>query len=305
MTDDNEVLVEKVRELEAQKPGQTNEANTAEILNEKRYLSEPMSAEEARGQMASRSRRWFIGSGAIGLATFFGWRYLLSDETKAMLVQRKDRLLRNTLEFNKRVSQFFYRPSRLSPEFPPERIGQRRVNGFAGMEKELDASTWSLSIGGLHGRSDDLIISLDDIKALPRVEMITELKCIEGWSNVVHWAGARFSDFAARYLPKTIDGSEPNIAADPEKLVPYVSITTPDNGYFVGWDMPSILHPQTLLAYEMNGEPLLPEHGAPLRIASPTKYGIKLIKRIGRIEFTAERPRDYWAENGYDWYAGH
>ena len=69
--------------------------------------------------------------------------------------------------------------------------------------------------------------------------------------------------------------------------------------------MPSILHPQTLLAYEINGTPLPLEHGAPLRIASPTKYGIKQIKRIGRIEFTDERPKDYWAERGYDWYSGH
>jgi DMSO/TMAO reductase YedYZ molybdopterin-dependent catalytic subunit len=65
------------------------------------------------------------------------------------------------------------------------------------------------------------------------------------------------------------------------------------------------MHPQTLLVYEMNGAPLRPEHGAPLRLASPTKYGIKQIKRIGRIEFTAERPRDFWAESGYDWYSGH
>jgi DMSO/TMAO reductase YedYZ molybdopterin-dependent catalytic subunit len=65
------------------------------------------------------------------------------------------------------------------------------------------------------------------------------------------------------------------------------------------------MHPQTLLAYEINGAPLTVEHGAPLRLASATKYGIKQIKRIGRIEFTAERPRDFWAdEYGYDWYAG-
>ncbi len=79
---------------------------------------------------------------------------------------------------------------------------------------------------------------------------------------------------------------------------------TPDEKYYVGWDIEAIMHPQTLLAYEMNGAPLTNEHGAPLRLASPTKYGIKQIKRIGSIEFTNERPRDYWAENGYDWYAG-
>ena len=91
----------------------------------------------------------------------------------------------------------------------------------------------------------------------------------------------------------------------PENLARYVSLVTPDESYYVGWDMPSILHPQTLLAYEMNGSPLTMEHGAPLRLATATKYGIKQIKRIGRIEFTDERPADYWAERGYDWYSGH
>jgi DMSO/TMAO reductase YedYZ molybdopterin-dependent catalytic subunit len=68
--------------------------------------------------------------------------------------------------------------------------------------------------------------------------------------------------------------------------------------------MPSALHPQTLLAYEMNGAPLTDKHGAPLRLVMPVKYGIKNIKRIGRIEYTNERPADYWAEQGYDYYSG-
>jgi DMSO/TMAO reductase YedYZ molybdopterin-dependent catalytic subunit len=64
------------------------------------------------------------------------------------------------------------------------------------------------------------------------------------------------------------------------------------------------LHPQTLLAYEMNGQPLSPDHGAPLRLVTPLKYGIKQIKQIGRITYTNARPRDYWHEQGYDYYAG-
>ena len=79
---------------------------------------------------------------------------------------------------------------------------------------------------------------------------------------------------------------------------------TPNKEYYVGVDMPSALHPQTLLAYEMNGAPLTDDHGAPLRLMTPVKYGIKNIKRIGSIEFTTTRPDDYWAERGYDWYAG-
>jgi DMSO/TMAO reductase YedYZ molybdopterin-dependent catalytic subunit len=68
--------------------------------------------------------------------------------------------------------------------------------------------------------------------------------------------------------------------------------------------MKSALHPQTLLCYEMNGSPLEDEHGAPLRLVMPVKYGIKNIKRIGLIRYTNERPEDYWAEQGYDWFAG-
>ncbi len=84
--------------------------------------------------------------------------------------------------------------------------------------------------------------TLDNIRALPRVEITTELKCIEGWSEVVHWAGARFADFADRYAPAT-PGS-------------YVGLETPDGGYYVGLDMESARHPQTLLCYEMDGKPL-------------------------------------------------
>src|SRR5205085_5035712 len=101
------------------------------------------------------------------------------------------------------------------------------------------------------------------------------------------------------------NGTAPDVKGRPGDLLPYVSIETPDRGYYVGLEMASALHPQTLLCYEMNGQPLTPEHGAPLRLVVPVKYGIKNIKRIGTIRFTARRPADYWAENGYDWYAGH
>ncbi len=150
-----------------------------------------------------------------------------------------------------------------------------------------------------------LLLTLDDIRALPRVEMTTELKCIEGWSVIVNWAGARFADFAANYRAPARGGGAPEVRGRPQDLVRYVGMETPDGGYYVGMDMPSALHPQTLLSYEMNGRPLTPEHGAPLRLVTPVKYGIKHIKRIGRITFTDERPGDFWAERGYDWYSGH
>lgn len=147
-------------------------------------------------------------------------------------------------------------------------------------------------------------VTLEQIRALPKTEIVTELKCIEGWSTIVHWAGVTLADFLQKYPPATRSGKpfdRNNIADLPE----YVSLETPDGAYYVGLDMASALHPQTLLCYEMNGKPLELEHGAPLRLAIPVKYGIKNIKNIGKIKFTNERPRDYWAEQGYDWYAGH
>lgn len=291
---EKEALLDAVRGLQA---ANLDGNNTADILNENRYLSEPLPDDEARRKMRGFSRRGFIVGGAAALIGVFGWRWM-PDETKKAL-------LRRTFEFNERVSQIFYRPVRLAPEFPKEQVSPARYNGGEGLSGEFDPSKWELRVGGLAGRGDDLVLTMDDIRALPRIEMTTELKCIEGWSVIVSWAGVRFSDFAAKYLPRTRSGAPADIANNPHDLPAYVSLVTPDNAYYVGWDMPSILHPQTLLAYEMNGAPLRPEHGAPLRLASPTKYGIKQIKRIGRIEFTDERPKDFWAESGYDWYSGH
>lgn len=300
MSEDREIHIDRVRELIKEKgdsPWPGDDENTANVLGEKRELSEPMADDEARRRMRAMSRRGFIAGGAAAVIGILGWRWMPA-ETKADL-------LRRTLEFNERVSQIFYSPRRLAPEFPPDRVGAERINGLEGLEEPADLDAWRLRVGGVAGRSDDLVLTLEDIKRLPRTDMITELKCIEGWSVVVQWAGVRFSDFMAAFLPADRSGARGSVADRPQDLPRYVSLSTPDEKYFVGWDLPSILHPQTLLAYEMNGRPLTSEHGAPLRIASPTKYGIKQIKRIGRIEFTDERPRDFWAEYGYDWYAGH
>lgn len=277
---DDKILVEKVRELQPKSAAE--DRGTADILREPRYLSEVLTADEARKRMASMSRRGFLISGAAAALGIFGWRWM-SEETKAAL-------LRRTFEINERVSQAFYSPARLAPEFSGDEVTAARLNGDIGMAGEFDISSWTLAVGGLANRQDDLTLTIEDIRALPRTDMIIEFKCIEGWSTITHFAGTRFSDFAAKYAP----GNKS----------PYVSLVTPDKGYFVGWDMESIMHPQTVLAYEMNGLPLTLPHGAPLRLATATKYGIKQLKRIGRIDFTDERPRDYWAESGYDWYAG-
>jgi DMSO/TMAO reductase YedYZ molybdopterin-dependent catalytic subunit len=257
-------------------------------------------AEVAR-QMRRLTRRSF-GWGAVSAAAGFGgWKWLRSREE----IDGAPWPLRWMLEFNERVARGYYSPKRLAPMFPRDQARMPRPNGQLGLEAALDPGAWQLQLETAAPQPRRLTLTLKDVKALPRVEMVTELKCIEGWSDPVHWAGARLVDFADKYGAATKSGGKASAPQRADDLFQYVSLETPDRGYYVGLDIEAALHPQTLLCYEINCEPLAPEHGAPLRLATPLKYGIKYIKRIGRIVFTDERPADYWAERGYDWYAGH
>ena len=139
-----------------------------------------------------------------------------------------------------------------------------------------------------------LLLTMADVLRLPRHELVTQFKCIEGWSQIVHWAGVRMTDFLEAYPPADIDGREPK----------FVYMETPDGDYYTGYDLHALRHPQALLVTEMMGEPLTQFHGAPLRLHMPTKYGYKQIKRIGLIAYTNDKPDDYWTKLGYDWYGG-
>jgi DMSO/TMAO reductase YedYZ molybdopterin-dependent catalytic subunit len=237
-------------------------------------------------QLARRSRRSFIalGAGAVGVTA--GWYWLNSRPLDGEIPWP----LRRVLEINQRVARnALYSDGHLARTFPASAIGRLKVNGDIGMEQPIDQAAWRLDLAPMGAPAQQLTIA--DIRSLPRYEETIEFKCIEGWSTVTQFAGARFSDFTFKFAP----GSE---------KAAYVGMRTPSKDYYVGCEMASALHPQSLLAYEMNGKPLEDRHGAPLRLVAPVKYGIKNIKRIGSIEYTNERPADYWAEQGYDYYAG-
>jgi len=162
--------------------------------------------------------------------------------------------------------------------------GKRRM-GTA----EAGASASSLNIG-----TPGLLLTMDELRKLPRVELVTEFKCIEGWSQITQWAGVRLRDFIDAFPPAPLNGRMPR----------YVYMETPDGDYYCGYDMAAARHPQSTLVMEMSGQPLRPEHGAPLRLHMPIKYGYKQIKRIGLIAYTDVKPDDFWTKLGYDWYAG-
>jgi len=175
--------------------------------------------------------------------------------------------LRKGLQANEKILSLFFSTKRQAKSFKKsDAVTNVRVNGD--------------------------VLTLNDIKALPKTEIVFDFKCVEGWSQVTWWGGVRFSDFMKAY------GLVPQMGMN------YVGMITPDQAYYVGNDMPSMLQPQTILCYEMNGKPLPQDQGYPLRLIIPVKYGIKHLKRIGVMYFSNTKPKDYWAEQGYDYFAG-
>jgi DMSO/TMAO reductase YedYZ molybdopterin-dependent catalytic subunit len=244
-----------------------------------------LSDEEARAALRRKTRRAFLigGVATAGLAGAYGWFTSAEEEEGVAWPKRR------ILDFNGKLSHAYLNDSHMMPLYRPVDVRPLKPNGNIGLSDPVE-DDWTLDVSA--GVGPALNLSLEDLKALPRSELITRFCCIEGWSTIVQWSGTRFSDFTKKYFP-------------PGRTLPrFVSMNTPDEEYYVGLDMKSALHPQTLLAYELNGQPLTAEHGAPLRLAMPVKYGIKNIKRIGTIQYTDTRPADYWAEEGYDWFAG-
>ena len=178
-------------------------------------------------------------------------------------------------------------PPSAKPVQPPEAATGSRKRNIG--SDEAGPSSSSLDIG-----TPGLLLAMEDLLALPRAELVTEFKCVEGWSSITHWSGVRLRDLLDAYPPAPINGREPR----------YIYMETPGGDYYCGYDLAAARHPQSLLVTHMHGEPLAQEHGAPLRLHMPIKYGYKQLKRIGLIAYMDSKPDDYWTKLGYDWYAG-
>lgn len=234
----------------------------------------------------------------IGLA-YAGWRWLnRQPEDNGVL-----KPLRTVLDVNEKVNKVMFSEKHLVKEYPKSKaVKKARVNGDIGMGEEFDPKTWQLTIHSHPESMSDSILhlSMADIKALPKKEIIFDFKCIEGWDQVTHWGGTTFYNFLMKYKLGTHSGKAPDLD-HPEDLYKYVGLITPDSAYYVGIDMKSMLQEQTILCYEHNGKDLPFDQGYPLRLIITIKYGVKSLKRIGYIYFSDTRPPDYWFEHGYDY----
>jgi DMSO/TMAO reductase YedYZ molybdopterin-dependent catalytic subunit len=220
-------------------------------------------------------------------ACIFSWQWL----HRQPLADGALKPLRSILNANEKFFSALLSDNHAAKAFSiSDAVSKVRVNGDAGMGDNFDPSAWKLQV--IRKEGDTLFLTLDDIRKLPKTEVVFDFKCIEGWSQVTYWGGVKFSEFVKHY------------GLDEQSKMNYVGFATPDKEYYVGIDRKSILHPQTILCYEMNGKPLPMNQGYPLRLIIPVKYGIKHLKRIGTLFFSDQRPADYWFEQGYDYFAG-
>ncbi len=257
----------------------------------------PLTTEQ---EMRRLTRRSFITGGVASLAGLGAWRWL----TTATAEDGVPWPLRRALRFNEDLAEAFGAPYQLAPTFPRDFVqGPARTNGMIGLSGDVDGVGWQLDVQHAEGDRAQKI-RLRELENLPRLDLVTELKCVEGWSEVMHFGGVSFGAFVRHFGLATRSGRAPDPEGNPQALYRYVYLATPNEDYYVGLDMASALHPQTLLCDTMNGQPLTREHGAPLRLYLAVKYGYKSLKRISLIRFQDERPPEYWASLGYDWYAG-
>jgi DMSO/TMAO reductase YedYZ molybdopterin-dependent catalytic subunit len=241
------------------------------------------------------NRRNFLSFGVFAIisgAAYTGWRWLYNSPREASAITGGARQpLRRALNKTELFFRNFFSSNNLVRTYPKEKAAKNvRVNSNIGMTGKFVADDWKLQVKKRSGEIID--ITIDQIKALPKTEIVFDFKCVEGWDQIQYWGGLKMVDFMEHF------------SLTEETQLSYVGMMTPDKGYQVGLDMQSALHPQTILAYEMNGKPLPMNHGAPLRLIIPVKYGIKNLKRIGSITFSDTRPPDYWARQGYDYYSG-
>jgi DMSO/TMAO reductase YedYZ molybdopterin-dependent catalytic subunit len=211
----------------------------------------------------------------------------------------------------RRAQRLFAGPRTLAPEFTKADISVLfKANGT------LDPGTadynaavangfcdWRIEVGGLVDHP--LKLSLADLRAMPSRTQITRHDCVEGWSCIGEWTGTPLMLVLAKAAPKSNARYVVFYCADPMSNDP-----NDPQYYYESLDLIEACHPQTLLAYDMNGAPLAVPHGAPVRLRCERQLGYKHAKYVQRLELVESFAGinggngGYWEDNGYTWWAG-
>lgn len=250
-------------------------------------------------------RRWLAQAltGAAGLALAGCDQVAQSPRVNATL-DRAEGLTR-------RAQRLLQGRSALAREYPESAISPDfRANGTTNPDSEAyqqhvagGFADWRLEIGGLVERPMQL--SLADLRARPARTQVTRHDCVEGWSSIGKWTGAKLGPLIAEA------GLKPQARYLAFFCADTLELTLDGTGdYYETIDLVDAFHPQTILAYEMNDAPLPVAHGAPIRLRLERQLGYKMAKYVMRIE-AIERfdhlglgKGGYWEDRGYQWYAG-
>jgi DMSO/TMAO reductase YedYZ molybdopterin-dependent catalytic subunit len=230
------------------------------------------------------SRRLFLrgaaGLGAITLLT--GCDLIDSDAAEGALMKIS--------RFNDRVQALLFDPNKLAPTYPESMITRPfPFNAYYDEDEapEVDGETYRLEVGGLV--ADKKSWALPELYALPQEKQITRHVCVEGWSAIGSWTGARLSDFLQR------------VGADTRAKYVWFQCA---EGYSNTIDMPTALHPQTQMTFRFADEILPRKYGYPMKIRIPTKLGFKNPKHVIAMHVTNKDLGGYWEDRGYNWFSG-
>ncbi len=191
---------------------------------------------------------------------------------------------------NDDVQAWLFDSKRLAPTYPDSMITRPfPFNAYYGEDevREVAESSYRLEVTGLV--ADKRKWALSELRAMPQTDQVTRHICVEGWSAIGKWGGVPFASFLR------------HVGADLSAR--YVGFKCADD-YFTSIDMPTALHPQTLLALSYDGQPLPPKYGFPMKLRMPTKLGYKNPKHIQAIFVTNTYPGGYWEDQGYNWFGG-
>jgi len=192
--------------------------------------------------------------------------------------------------FNDKVQAWLFDPNRLAPTYPDSMITRPfPFNAFYGENEvpTVDEEDFRLEITGMV--SDKRTWTLAELRAMPQTDQVTRHICVEGWSAIGKWGGVPFASFLRR------------VGAD--LSAKYVGFKCADD-YYTSIDMPTALHPQTLLTLTYDSQPLPARYGFPMKLRMPTKLGYKNPKHIQAIFVTNTYPGGYWEDQGYNWFGG-
>jgi DMSO/TMAO reductase YedYZ molybdopterin-dependent catalytic subunit len=199
-------------------------------------------------------------------------------------------VLRKISSFNDAAQAALFNPNKLAPEYPESAITRPfPFNAYYSLDEApvVDPATYKLSLYGLIENKKPW--TLADLHALPEVSQITRHICVEGWSAIGSWQGARLSDFLAR------------IGADTRAKYVYFQCA---EGYTNTIDMATALHPQTQMTFKFDRKILPRAYGFPMKIRMPTKLGFKQPKYVIAMEVTNTDKGGYWENQGYNWFSG-